>query len=100
MLAMKSRSRRSYNDLSPMIVIAGRRLRSRRDSEKYYPRSQGQDGDRDRGEDRAILAKLWRSQRNDRDRRKMIAIAKTDSFYFSSMILNAMQLMGWCDFEK
>ena len=58
MLAMKSRSRRSYNDLSPMIVIAGRRLRSRRDSEKYYPRSQGQDGDRDRGEDRAIVAKL------------------------------------------
>ena len=30
----------------------------------------------------------------------MIAIAKTDSFYFSSMILNAMQLMGSCDFEK
>ena len=53
MLAMKLRSRRSYNDLSPMIVIAGRRLRSRRDSEKYYPRSQGQDG-----EDRAIVAKL------------------------------------------
>ena len=53
MLAMKSRSRRSYNDLRPMIVIAGRRLRSRRDSEKYYPRSQGQDG-----EDRAIVAKL------------------------------------------
>ena len=78
-----------------MIVIAGRRLRSRRDSEKYYPRSQGHDG-----EDRAIVAKLWRSQRNDRDRRKMIAIAKTDGFYFSSMILNAMQLMGSCDFEK
>ena len=42
MLAMKSRSRRSYNDLSPMIVIAGRRLQLRRDSEKYYLRSQGQ----------------------------------------------------------
>ena len=26
--------------------------------EKYYSRSQGQDGDRDRGEDRAIVAKL------------------------------------------
>lgn len=30
----------------------------------------------------------------------MIAIAKTDSIYFSSMILKAMQLIGWCDFEK
>ena len=30
----------------------------------------------------------------------MIAIAKTDSLYFSSKILNAMQLMGSCDFEK
>ena len=78
-----------------MIVIAGRRLRSRRDSEKYYPRSQGHNG-----EDRAIVVKLWRSQRNDRDRRKMIAIGKTDGFYFSSMILNAMPLMGSCDFEK
>ena len=48
----------------------------------------------------AIAGKIERSQRNDRDRRKMIAIAKTDSFYFSSMILNAMQLMGSCDFEK
>ena len=30
----------------------------------------------------------------------MIAIAKTDSLYFSSMILKAMQLIGWCDCEK
>ena len=48
----------------------------------------------------AIAGKIERSQRNDRDRRKMIAIATTDSFYFSSMILNDMQLMGSCDFEK
>ena len=33
-LAIKSRSQRSYNDLSPMIMIEGRRLRSGRDSEK------------------------------------------------------------------
>ena len=46
------------------------------------------------------MVKIERSQRNDRDRREMIAIAKTDSFYFSSMILNAKQLMGSCDFEK
>ena len=66
MLAMKSRSRRSYNDLSPMIVIAGRRLRSRRDSEKYYPRSQGQDCDP--GDEIAIAAVLYLSRRGDRDR--------------------------------
>ena len=73
MLAMKSRSRRSYNDLSPMIVIAGRRLRSRRDSEKYYPRSQGQDFDP--GDEIAIAVVLYLSRRGDRDRGEDRAIA-------------------------
>ena len=57
-------------------------------------------GDFDHSKDKAIVAKWERSQRNDRNRRKMIAIAKTDSLYFSLMILKAMQLIGWCDFEK
>ena len=48
----------------------------------------------------SITAKIERSQRNDRNHRKMIAITKTDSLYFRSMILKAMQLIGWWDFEK
>ena len=70
--AMKSRSRRSDNDLSPTIVIAGRRLRSRRDSEKYYPRSQGQDCDP--GDEIAIAAVFYLSRRGDRVRGKDRAI--------------------------
>ena len=54
-----------------MIVIAGR-LRSRRDLEKWYPRSQGLDCDP--GDEIAIAVALYLSRRGDFDHSKDRAI--------------------------